>query len=67
MNIFSEPEWAAIFGVFLSPKGKVLFDSLIIKPQHNEKFTFSEIEYLLDVDRNDTNNLILHLKKYAFR
>ena len=37
MNLFSEQSWAAIFGIFLNPKGKVLFDSIIVKSTQPEK------------------------------
>ena len=57
MKIFENEgsEWAAIFGIFLNPKGKVLFDSIIVKPKLNKLSTHKsqDVEYWIDIDEND--------------
>ena len=61
MNLFKDPKRAAIFTLFLNSKGKILFDSIIAKPLlANQKA--DDMEYWVDVEKNDSEQLTKHLK-----
>ena len=68
MRIFDneKPERAAVNACFLNPKGRVLFDAMIVKPQLAGQ-NGDEVEYWIDVADLDTQDLMLHMKKYALR
>lgn len=58
-----EENRAAIFTCFLNVKGKVLFDAIIAKPllanQNKE-----DMEYWVDIAKEDSEELLKHLKVY---
>jgi folate-binding Fe-S cluster repair protein YgfZ len=53
---------------FLTPKGRVMFDCMIVKPRLAGQNDEGEVEYWIDVEaENDASALMKHLKKYAIR
>jgi len=70
MRLFSKerPDRAAVMSSFLTPKGRVMFDCIIVKPRLAGQQDEAEVEYWIDVDSDhDAGPLIKHLKKYAIR
>ena len=73
MGVFNteSPQRAALFTTFLNPKGRLLFDAIIVKPmladQNETPDGTEEIEFWIDVEENDAQSLVKHLKRYALR
>lgn len=84
INLFAEeaPNRAAVFTTFLTPKGKILYDAIIVKPllaaQYDQDSADGQkamtnfenapyIEYWIDVHEKDAQPLTKHLKRYALR
>ena len=70
MSLFDKenPDRAAIQTTFMTPKGRLMFDAMIVKPRLAGQQDGKEIEYWIDIDADsDSKVLIKHLKKYAIR
>jgi len=61
-----EPNRAAVYAVFLSVKGKTLYDAFIAKPKLAAQ-TPDDTEFWLDVHQDDIAPLTKNLRKYALR
>ena len=67
MSLFKkEQDRAALFTAFLNVKGKTMFDAMIVKPKLAGQYE-EEIEYWIDAEDNDAQELRKHLKRYAIR
>ena len=63
-----EPDRAAVAACFFNPKGRIMFDALIVKPRLAGQKSEAEIEYWIDIDsETDAVELIKHLKRMALR
>ena len=63
-----KPDRAAIMSSFMTPKGRVMFDAIIVKPRLAGQEDQGEVEYWIDVEaEKDSKDLMKHLKRYAIR
>ena len=67
MRPFEESnERAAIYTSFLTTKGKTMYDAFIVKPRLAAQ-TPEDMEFWIDIHRDDMDPLRKHLRRYAMR